>query len=100
MVPFEVVANTIVPARAYENQVYVAYANYCGNEGELDYCGLSCMAAPDGCAAARAGADEELLIGELDHGRLTASRRAASYLADRRPQLYAALTTPTPHYEE
>ena len=95
MVPFEVVNTTIVPARAYENQVYLAYANYCGGEGEIEYCGLSCVAAPDGSTAARAGADEELIIGELDHGLLTASRQATTYLTDRRPQLYVALTTPT-----
>ena len=100
MVPFDVVATTIVPARAYENQVYVAYANYCGHENGLEYCGLSCVAAPDGSAAARAGRDEELIICELDHGLLTASRRTATYLADRRPQLYAALSTPTPEYDE
>jgi len=95
MVPFEVVNTTIVPARAYENQVYLAYANYCGGEGEIEYCGLSCVAAPDGSTAARAGADEELIVGELDHGLLTASRQATTYLTDRRPQLYVALTTPT-----
>jgi 5-aminopentanamidase len=100
MVPFDVIATTIVPARAYENQVYVAYANYCGNENGLEYCGLSCVAAPDGCDAARAERNEELIICELDHGLLTASRRTASYLADRRPQLYAALSTLTPQYEE
>jgi len=97
MVPFEVVNTTIVPARAYENQVYLAYANYCGGEGEIEYCGLSCVAAPDGSTAARAGADEELIVGELDHGLLTASRQATTYLTDRRPQLYVALTTPTAH---
>jgi 5-aminopentanamidase len=95
MVPFEVVNTIIVPARAYENQVYLAYANYCGSEGGIAYCGLSCVAAPDGSAAARAGAGEELIVCELDHGLLTASRQATTYLADRRPQLYAALTTPT-----
>ena len=90
----------LVPARAYENQVYVAYANYCGHENGLEYCGLSCVAAPDGSDAARAGRKEELIICELDHGLLTTSRRTATYLADRRPQLYAALSTPTPLYDE
>jgi predicted amidohydrolase len=91
MVPHAVVATTIVPARAYENQVYVAYANYCGSEGELEYCGLSCIAAPDGTDAARAGRGEELVIGELDRRRLAASRSVTSYLADRRPELYREL---------
>ena len=34
MIPYEFVANTIVPARAYENQLYVGYANYCGSAGQ------------------------------------------------------------------
>jgi 5-aminopentanamidase len=55
MVPFDVIATTIVPARAYENQVYVAYANYCGSESGLEYCGLSCVAAPDGSAKREPG---------------------------------------------
>ena len=88
MVPYEVVAATIVPARAYENQVYLAYANYCGSEGEIEYCGLSCLAAPDGTDVARAGHGEALIVGELDRERLAASRRINTYLADRRPELY------------
>jgi 5-aminopentanamidase len=71
----------------------VAYANYCGNENGLEYCGLSCVAAPDGSDAARAGRSEQLIICELDQGLLTASRQTATYLADRRPQLYTALST-------
>jgi 5-aminopentanamidase len=88
MVPYEVVATTIVPARAFENQVYVAYANYCGSEGHLEYCGLSCVAAPDGTVAARAGQDETVVVADLDRERMAASRSINSYLADRRPELY------------
>ena len=88
MVPYDVVATTIVPARAYESQVYVAYANYCGSEGGIEYCGLSCIAAPDGTDAARAGRGEELVIGDLDRADLDASRTVTPYLADRRPELY------------
>jgi predicted amidohydrolase len=92
MVPYDFVATTIVPARAFENQLYVAYANYCGSEAEISYCGLSCVASPDGKDAARAGRNEALIIGELDRARLSASRSINSYLADRRPELYQALT--------
>ena len=55
MIPYDVVATTIVPARAFENQGYLAYANYCGSEGPIRYCGLSCITAPDGADAPRAG---------------------------------------------
>jgi len=91
MQPFDIVAETIVPARAYENQVFLAYADRCGREGELDYCGLSCVIAPDGSDLARAGRDEALIVADLDTGRLALSRKLNTHLADRRPDLYGAL---------
>ena len=96
MVPYDVVATTIVPARAFENQVYVAYANYCGSEGEIQYCGLSCVASPDGTDAARAGRSEALIVAELDRESMAASRSLNTYLADRRPPRYGSLSTPAP----
>jgi predicted amidohydrolase len=92
MDPYEVVATTLVPARAYENQLYFAYANYCGHEGDISYCGQSCVVAPDGTDAARAGRREALIVADLDHELMAASRKINTYLADRRPELYAALT--------
>ena len=74
MQPFDIVARTIVPARAYENQVFLAYADRCGTEGELSYCGLSCVIAPDGSDLARAGRSEALIIADLDAERLAQSR--------------------------
>ena len=53
--PFDIVARTLVPARAFENQVYVAYAGMCRSEAGLGYCGLSCIVGPDGQDLARAG---------------------------------------------
>lgn len=88
MLPFESVATRLVPARAEENTVFVAYANYVGREGDLRYCGLSCVAAPDGTDVARAGTGEELLVADLDRGRLQAARSQLTYLRDRRPELY------------
>ena len=38
----------LVPTRAYENHLFVAYANRCGREGELEYVGRSCVVGPDG----------------------------------------------------
>ncbi len=96
MSPYEVVPNTIVPARAFENQIYVAYANYCGREGEIEYCGLSCIASPDGADLVRAGRGEAMIIGELDRERMAASRRINTYFADRRPELYQPLAAQPP----
>lgn len=91
MRPYERVAEGLVPIRAYENQLFVAYANRCGREGDLDYCGASCIIAPDGSELARAGTGEELLIAELQPAAFAASRQQNPYLADRRPDLYQKL---------
>lgn len=90
MRPYEVVAETVLPARAWENQLYVAYANRVGREGEFDFAGLSCLAAPDGTVPARADRDQALLTADIDTGLLHASRAQNSYLTDRRPELYTA----------
>jgi 5-aminopentanamidase len=87
--PFDIVARALVPARAFENQVYVAYAGLCGEEGDLGYCGLSCVIGPDGRELSRAGRRPGLLCTEIDPGALAASRRLNPYLTDRRPGLYA-----------
>ncbi|WP_448695806.1 carbon-nitrogen hydrolase family protein [Pseudomonas moraviensis] len=91
MIPFDFVADVTVRARAFENQCYVAYANYCGHEGDIQYCGQSSVAAPDGSRIALAGLDEALIVGGLDQQLMNDSRQANRYLSDRRPELYGAL---------
>ncbi|MBB5935546.1 carbon-nitrogen hydrolase family protein [Streptomyces zagrosensis] len=92
MHPFQFVAESLVPVRAFENQLYVAYVNRCGPEGEFDFIGRSCLAGPDGIARARAGHGAELLTADVDPAFLAASRQANPYLHDRRPALYTTLT--------
>ena len=87
--PFDIVARTLVPARAFENQLYLAYAGLCGEEGELGYCGLSCIVGPDGRDLARAGRRPGLLCAGIDTLAIAASRRLNPYLTDHRPGLYA-----------
>ena len=91
MRPYAFVARGLVAARAYESQVFLAYANRCGREGELAYYGLSCVVGPDGVDLARAGGGEALLTADLEPERLAASRRLNTYLRDRRPEVYAGL---------
>lgn len=91
MQPYDVIARIVVPARAVENQVFVAYANRCGVEAEFTYCGLSCLIGPDGADLARAGRGDELVFAEIDHAMLERSRPGYTYFADRRPELYRAL---------
>ncbi|MDQ0126834.1 putative amidohydrolase [Pseudomonas lini] len=91
MTPYDFIADVTVRARAFENQCYVAYANYCGQEGDIHYCGQSSIAAPDGSRIAQAGLDEALIVGELDRQLMVDSRAANRYLIDRRPELYGDL---------
>ncbi|MEV0256727.1 carbon-nitrogen hydrolase family protein [Streptomyces sp. NPDC050732] len=91
MHPFQFVAESVVPVRAFENQMYVAYVNRVGAEGEFEFVGLSTLAGPDGVARARAGRGEELVLGDVDPEFLSASRATNPYLRDRRPGLYASL---------
>jgi predicted amidohydrolase len=86
--PFDIVARTLVPARAMENQVYVAYAGLCGREGNLGYCGLSCIVGPDGRDLARAGASPALLFADIDPAVISRGRKKNPYLSDRRAELY------------
>lgn len=88
MAPFDVVARTLVPARAYESQMYVAYVNRCDREGELTFSGLSCVVGPDGADLVRGGAEESLLIADIDAATLAVSRALNTHLADRRLDLY------------
>ncbi|WP_410596876.1 carbon-nitrogen hydrolase family protein [Amycolatopsis sp. lyj-23] len=92
MHPYELVADTLVPARAYESQLFVAYANRCDTEQELTYCGRSCVVAPTGEVLARAGAGPEVIAADVTRDALTASRLENTHLADRRPELYRGTT--------
>jgi 5-aminopentanamidase len=79
------IARQIVTVRAFENQVFVAYANHCGADERFSYAGLSTIAAPDGSIIAAAGeAQEALLVAEIEPGNYAASMKENTYLADLR----------------
>ncbi|MCM4084137.1 carbon-nitrogen hydrolase family protein [Paractinoplanes hotanensis] len=87
--PWQFVARTIVPARAFESQLFVAYVNWHSAEPE-GYCGLSAVHGPDGRPRAEAGEGERLVLADVDPAALAAARRATPYLTDRRPELYGS----------
>ncbi len=82
------VADMVVPTRAFENGVFVVYADLCGEEGSFAYGGRSAIIGPDGDELARAGARETLLVAEMDRTAYDECRRQNPYLIDRRPELY------------
>ncbi len=88
MQPYCRIAQHVVPVRAFENQIFIAYANRCGYEADLNYCGLSCIVGPDGKDLKRAGTSEELFVAELNISDIRTSREVNPYLRDLRPMLY------------
>lgn len=59
------VQELLVPARAAENGITVAYANYTGDDAGLAFGGGSVIAGPRGDILARAGSGEALLVTDL-----------------------------------
>ena len=90
MLAFDEVPQLLVPARACENQMYVAYANACGEEPGLIYGGLSTLVSPRGQVLAQAGRDAGLLYGKLRRP-VRDEPGAASQLQHRRVDLYGGL---------
>jgi predicted amidohydrolase len=91
MEPYDQVAKHLIPARAYENQLYIAYANHTGSEDGLSYIGMSSICGPDGAVLAAAGRSEAMIYATADAAHQAAVRRADPLIADRRPELYAPL---------
>jgi predicted amidohydrolase len=88
MQPYTGVSQRIIPVRAEENTLYIAYANYIGAEGEFSYCGLSCVGFPTG-ESTTANADQEtVLIADVSLSTLQQARQTVTYLRDRRSDLY------------
>ncbi len=95
MQPYREVAEQVVPVRAYESQLFIAYANYCGSERELTYEGRSCIVGPDGKDLARAQSDTTLLVADISKQAIAKQRQSLPYHRDRRPSLYRALKKET-----
>ncbi|WP_213878580.1 carbon-nitrogen hydrolase family protein [Pseudomonas sp. dw_358] len=87
MQPFEFIADVTVRSRAFENHCYVAYANYCGVEGEIHYCGHSSVADPLGHVSGQGQLAEGLVTATLDSSVASAARHHNDYLTDRRTNL-------------
>ncbi|HPE60882.1 MAG: carbon-nitrogen hydrolase family protein [Thiothrix sp.] len=86
MYPFEDVCERMVPVRAQENTLFVAYANYVGREQAFHYCGRSCVCDPFGRDQARAAEAPGLLLARLEPATLVEARQKITYLQDCRPE--------------
>ncbi len=88
MAPYDSIPLRLVPTRAEENGLFVAYANYSGRESEFEYTGLSCVCGPDGHDLARAARDPELVVARLDLCAMKSVRGTINYLQERRNGVY------------
>ncbi len=78
--------DTMIPTRAFENGVYVAYVNHAGSEGAFTYCGLSRLAGPRG-EVSSAGAEDCVHICTLDTAEIEKARAELPYLKEARRDL-------------
>jgi len=94
--PYPVVPRHLVPARAYESQVFVVFANRTGEERGLAYAGESCVAAPDGTVLARCGREEALVCAVVDPGQYAGYVRDHRFAPHARPEAYVLRRRPEP----
>ena len=76
--------NSLLQARAIENQCYVAAVNRVGHGDGLEYAGDSRIIDPMGDVLAEAGADEKIIFADVDPAHVGQVRAALPFLADRR----------------
>ena len=79
---------TLLRARAIENQCYIGACNGCGFTGSMEMAGHSMIVAPDGQVLREAGTDAVLIAAVLDPARVDEQRRRF-FPAGKRPWLSA-----------
>jgi len=82
---------TVIRSHAIANGIFVAAVNRVGVEDEMTFYGESFVADPFGEILVRAGAEEEVLIADLDLGRIRELRDLLHFLRDRRIETYRPL---------
>ncbi|MBE2220576.1 MAG: carbon-nitrogen family hydrolase, partial [Anaerolineae bacterium] len=79
---------TLLRARAIENQMYLVACNRVGQSKGSDFCGHSCIIDPWGEVLVEGGEAEEFVTAEIDLERVTAVRSTIPVFKDRRPAIY------------
>jgi omega-amidase len=79
---------TLLCARAIENQMFVSSCNSCGTAGDTVYGGSSVIYSPLGETLAKAGTDEEIITADCNETELEEIRSSINVFNDRRSALY------------
>jgi len=82
---------TVIRSHAIANGIFVAAVNRVGVEDEMTFYGESFVADPFGEILVRAGAEEEVLIADIDLERIRELRDLLHFLRDRRIETYRPL---------
>jgi predicted amidohydrolase len=79
---------TLLKARAIENQVFILGANRCGKDPDLAYAGHSRIISPSGEVLARAGKRPSTISADIDFSVLDRTRKQIPCLKERMPEAY------------
>ena len=86
--------STLLRARAIENQAFVLGVNRVGEGDGLSYSGDSALIDPLGETLASAAGQPAVVVGDVAAEEVAAVRARFSFLADRRPEVYRAISAP------
>jgi predicted amidohydrolase len=79
---WRVVSRQLVPTRAFENGVYLAYANFAGEDESNQYIGDSVIVSPMGEDLARAGQKADYICAQINKKAIDRARERLPYLND------------------
>ncbi len=79
---------TLLRARAIENQFFVAAVNRAGVEKQVEFFGHSTVVGPEGNILIEGDEQEGTLCAEIDFSLVKRTRRYMNCFADRNPQMY------------
>lgn len=89
-------ADITIPSRAFENHVFIGYANFVGAQENVIFCGRSVCCGPDGVDLWRGSADDSEICCvdlQMDSRNVLNHRARNPYMEDRRPDLYHRLSS-------
>jgi len=79
---FKFVSNEMLKTRAFENQIVMVYANYCGKSDSHIFCGNSAIVNERGEDVIRLGAEEEFAMAEVNFESQVSRRKRLPYFED------------------
>lgn len=82
---------TLLQARAIENQLFVVAANCCGQQGKLEFCGMSMIISARGEVLAEKEECNAEIVATIDQEEMVAYRKQIQCYTDRRPEIYGTL---------